>query len=225
LIAIGLDSASNRWHAVTDTGAIGYCSELKGKAWACPVPKPQKPKKLGRGATKELRAEHRALMEEYQPLNDLYLRAMADSKNRQRNELTRTFEDWFFRLIVGEQFVSMYCEEPLALQNGQTTRLLSLAAGALYDRAHHVADALNVNLTWHWIDVAYWKRVVIGNGNADKKAIADHVTIEILQRDPRIREADKLLYEDEPDLYDARAILQLGLQHLSSGSFPVTLAS
>lgn len=56
----------------------------------------------------------------------------------------------------------VFCEEPLALQNGKTTRLLGLAAGAVW------AAHLEFDLFWHWVDVATWKKDTVGRGNADK---------------------------------------------------------
>lgn len=59
----------------------------------------------------------------------------------------------------------VFCEEPLALRNGKTTRLLALAAGAIW------AAHLEYDLFWHWADVAAWKKQVVGKGNASKEEI------------------------------------------------------
>lgn len=59
----------------------------------------------------------------------------------------------------------IFCEEPLALKNGKTTRLLGLAAGAIW------AAHLEFDVFWHWVDVASWKKDVCGNGNIDKAGI------------------------------------------------------
>lgn len=64
-----------------------------------------------------------------------------------------------------DQEVHIFCEEPLSLRNGKTTRLLGLAAGAIW------AAHLDWDVFWHWVDVAAWKKEVIGKGNATKEDI------------------------------------------------------
>ena len=59
----------------------------------------------------------------------------------------------------------IFCEEPLALQNGKTTRLLGLAAGAIYG-AFAISD---LDATWHWVDSAHWKKQVLGRGTPPKE--------------------------------------------------------
>jgi Holliday junction resolvasome RuvABC endonuclease subunit len=68
-------------------------------------------------------------------------------------------------ITAGDDEVHVFCEEPLALRNGKTTRLLGLAAGACWS-AH-----LSFNVFWHWANVSEWKREVIGKGNATKDEI------------------------------------------------------
>lgn len=52
----------------------------------------------------------------------------------------------------------IFCEEPIALKNGKTTRLLGLAAGAIW------AAHLDFDVFWHWVDIASWKKEICGNG-------------------------------------------------------------
>ena len=206
MIVVGLDTASNRWHAHAGGSEVGFCSELKGKAWDCQVKKP--PKKKPAGVTKD---EHQAAVDAYQ----LALREALDAK---RLELSRTFTEWLTGLLVTDE-VAIYCEEPLALQNPSTTRVLSLAAGALFNAAFATADygqmaGVGHPLSWTWIDVAHWKRVVVGNGNADKDAIRAHVLEQIEPEE---------IFEQEVDLYDAWCLRDYGARALSEGARPATL--
>jgi hypothetical protein len=211
MIVVGLDTASNRWHAVTDRDdSVGFCSELKNKAWDCQVKKP--PKKKPKGMTAD---EHRAA-------HDAYQLALRDSLDRKRLELASAFEPWLTGLLMVDA-VAVYAEEPLALQNPATTRVLSLAAGALFDRAHSVArmgqqTGLGHELHWTWIDVAHWKRVIVGNGNADKAAIRQFVLDSGSMADYEV-----VTYEEEPDLYDSRCLRDYGVAALSAGKRPATL--
>jgi Holliday junction resolvasome RuvABC endonuclease subunit len=161
-VIVGLDTASNRWHAVCEDGTIGCCPELKGKAWQDP--------------------------------------------DVRRAELARTFTNWLANDVLSAtepESCWIFCEEPLALQNGKTTRLLSLAAGALWD----VGRLAGVE--WVWIDVAAWKRVIVGNGNADKAKIAAHVI------------ATYGVGYSEPDHYDAHALMEAGKRVIETGK-PIT---
>lgn len=160
---VGLDTAANRWHAVTDDG-VGFCSELKGVAWKDP--------------------------------------------DKRRAQLADTFGSWLLSLPEKPQ---VYAEEPLALQNGKTTRLLGLAAGALWQAGR------DVGVEWHWVDVAMWKRVIVGNGNADKEEIRLYVIGGPRgQTDP--------VYEAELDLYDSRCLLDFGHLCNISGRVPADFA-
>lgn len=205
---VGLDTASNRWHAVTSEGTVGFCSELKNKEWDCQVKKP--PKKKPVGVDKD---DHRRAHDEYQA-------ALRESLDKKRKELARTFGGWLARtaLTSGDP-IHIYCEEPLALQNPATTRVLSLAAGALFDEARVVAEMLGHEVTWVWIDVAHWKRVVVGNGNADKDKIADHV-VAIAD----LSKIDASVFVAEEDLYDAWCLCEYGKRAMEAGERPVTLA-
>lgn len=173
---IGLDTASDRWHAVCDDGEVGFCSQLKGKAWKHEDP-----------------------------------RIQADMRRR---ELCRTFEGFLMELTAQRSAdeITVYCEEPLALQkNGKTTRVLGLAAGALWQ----VGQDVGVN--WEWVDIAHWKRVVVGNGNADKAKIQAWV-----EACPAFDHNET--YLDELDLFDAFCLMQYGSQALTLGERPATLS-
>lgn len=61
----------------------------------------------------------------------------------------------------------VFCEEPLALQNGKTTRLLGLAAGAVW------AAHLETDIFWGWAGVTEWKKRVVGKGNASKDEVTE----------------------------------------------------
>lgn len=98
----------------------------------------------------------------------------------------------------------VFCEEPLALQNGSTTRVLSLAAGAIWAAWR----ASGADLWWHWVDVTTWKKRVVGKGNASK----GDVRLYVIQT-PRYQELDRELQqqmEDQPDLYDAWCLAEYG---------------
>lgn len=178
---VGLDTASDRWHAV--------CRGTNGK-----------PLSVVDGEAFHSTPDHR------KKGNEAY-----KSADVRRAELANAFGAYLLWLPPGTH---IFCEEPLALKNGKTTRILSLAAGSLWDRAAVVSD----NLIWHWVDVAHWKRVIVGNGNANKTKIQDHVV-----------ENDKLtkkllaLYGDQPDFFDAKCLLKYGLQALREGELPATL--
>lgn len=58
----------------------------------------------------------------------------------------------------------VFCEEPLSLQNGKTTRLLGLAAGAIFG----AFVASGVDAHWHWVDQSTWKKEVLGRGAPPK---------------------------------------------------------
>lgn len=91
----------------------------------------------------------------------------------------------------------IFCEEPLALKNGKTTRILNLACGAVW--AAHV----QCDITWWWADVSAWKREIIGIGNASKDDIRDWSMFHGGQED-----------WDE-DHHDAHAIMAFGEMQLA----------
>ncbi len=92
----------------------------------------------------------------------------------------------------------IFCEEPLALKNGKTTRLLSLAAGAIW------AAHLGFSVFWHWVDVATWKKTVIGNGNASKEMIREF----LIEHHGAPEDWDE-------DHYDALALALYGREYLT----------
>lgn len=151
---IGLDSASDRWHALADDGVAQFC----------------------RIKDKDPDVRRATLCEHF----DTYLGGVP-------------INTWVF------------CEEPLALKNGQTTRLLGLSAGALWEVGHRR------RVQWTWVDVATWKRVIVGNGNADKAQIAAWVQFRLG------------LQFSEPDHYDAACLLELGKLVIETGKEPTLL--
>lgn len=120
--------------------------------------------------------------------------------------------------------VNIFCEEPLALQNGKTTRLLGLAAGAIW--ASYVLSYSSA--VWHWVDQSSWKKRVLGRGQAPRDFRRDmksgrekewiKCTVANLQQFQdsmnAIREQD---FRRQPDLYDAWAICRYGVRVLSGG--------
>jgi hypothetical protein len=113
----------------------------------------------------------------------------------------------------------VYCEEPLALQNGKTTRLLGLAAGAVWAAFH----THPVKVEWRWVDQSSWKKVVLGRGarpkdwddggpksDREKRWIVETVRNNALfqQQADAIRTDD---FDNQLDLYDAWAIRRYGV--------------
>lgn len=112
--------------------------------------------------------------------------------DRRRLELYTAARNYFKTLPPG---TTIFAEEPLALaKNGKTTRLLGLAAGAIW------AAYVDLDLEWHWVDVAHWKKVVVGNGNASKEMIKDHVM-----------ESYRVVYP-QADYYDAHCLMIYGIK-------------
>jgi Holliday junction resolvasome RuvABC endonuclease subunit len=176
MLVVGLDTASNRWHAVADDGEVGFCSELKGKDW--------------KHEDKRVAA------------------------NMRRRQLCQTFGEWLAQTVCYDRDpldVTIYAEEPIALKNGETTRVLSLAAGALWNQA-----VMGIGVRWVWVDISHWKRVVVGNGNADKAKIQEWV-----ESCPAFDHNET--YLEELDLFDAFCLMQYGLQALTLGELPATL--
>lgn len=104
--------------------------------------------------------------------------------------------------------VHVFCEEPLALKNGKTTRLLGLAAGAIW------AAHMEFNIWWHWVDVVSWKKEVVGRGNASKDDIR-----EFCLGNPAFKKDTRDGpwaggCDSEPDLYDAWCLKVYGVRWL-----------
>lgn len=137
-----------------------------------------------------------------------------ENADDRRKVLSRTFREFLVGTIQekGLQLepwrVIIFCEEPIAGKNGKTTRLLGLACGALWEVAN------DLGCQWVWVDIAHWKKVVVGNGNADKDKIAEWVKANRLE----IPEA-----EAEVDLYDADCLLAYGEQTVEANARPATL--
>lgn len=112
------------------------------------------------------------------------------------------------------------CEEPLSLQNPQTNKILAYAANALWMATFFHPVIAPMTLRWEWIDVSQWKRVVLGdgNGNADKDQIAAWVLEHDLPAEPQLD-----VYEQQPDLYDARCLCNFGVLWLTTGVKPAIL--
>jgi hypothetical protein len=119
--------------------------------------------------------------------------------------------------------IHVFCEEPLALQNGKTTRLLGLAAGAIYGA--FVLSELDA--TWHWVDQSTWKKSVLGRGIKPKgyegtgpkagweKEWIREVIVELpgfMAEDSAVLRQD---FDSQRDLYDAWAIKTYGVRALA----------
>jgi hypothetical protein len=131
---------------------------------------------------------------------------MAGMDADERRQILFTTARQFFRsLPEGGAFV--FCEEPLALQNGKTTRLLGLAAGAIW------AAHLDFDVTWFWVDVASWKKDVVGKGNASKEQIRAFCLA-----NPAFQHEPVHVYEEQPDLYDAWCLKVYGVRQLAGRS-------
>lgn len=102
----------------------------------------------------------------------------------------------------GHLAVHVFAEEPLALQNGKTTRLLALAAGAIW------AAHTSFSMWWHWVDVASWKKDVVGKGNASKDDVREFCLNNTAFNNERRS------FDDEPDLYDAWCLRAHGVRSL-----------
>lgn len=90
-----------------------------------------------------------------------------DNADIRRGELYRSCCEYFAVLELISPGCQVFCEEPLALRNGKTTRVLCLAVGAIWT-AH-----LEFNLMWHWVDVAHWKKQICGSGSASKTKVQE----------------------------------------------------
>jgi Holliday junction resolvasome RuvABC endonuclease subunit len=93
--------------------------------------------------------------------------ANKDSVDVRRSELYRSCVGYFDLLSLKSPGCQVFCEEPISGRSGKTTRILCLAAGAIW------AAHLDFDLFWHWIDIAHWKKQVVGNGNAKKPQIQE----------------------------------------------------
>jgi hypothetical protein len=113
------------------------------------------------------------------------------------------------------QELHVFCEEPLALKNGKTTRVLGLAAGAIW-AAFVESGGLRIGRYWYWVDVAHWKKEVCGKGNLGKPEIRDfcrenpaweHLSKE---RPFEMSPPYDALFEGDHNLYDAWCLMTYG---------------
>lgn len=79
---------------------------------------------------------------------------------------TRLFSEAYLFFDTLPAGTAVFCEEPLAPPiNGATTRLLGMAAGAIW------AAHLSFDLWWFWVDSPTWKKQTVGKGNATKEQV------------------------------------------------------
>lgn len=126
-----------------------------------------------------------------------------------RVELFRSARHLFAGLHPGTY---VFCEEPLALsKNPQTTRLLCLAAGAIWS----AFIQSNADATWVWTNPATWKKDVLGRG-APPRGEKHKPWIEdtLLGRRDFLEWADRLnarpTFAASPDFYDAWCLMRHG---------------
>jgi len=123
----------------------------------------------------------------------------------------------------------IFCEEPLALQNGKTTRVLGIQAGIIWAGFIEGVDDDHVPRYWYWVDVAHWKKEVCGKGNINKDDIRMFCRTNPgwlnLSRerpghhdDPTLYPASftyDTLFEDNLNLYDAWCLMVYGVRQLT----------
>jgi hypothetical protein len=122
------------------------------------------------------------------------------SADERRIQLFRAAHKFFGTIPDGAH---IFCEEPLALQNGKTTRLLGLAAGAIW------AAHLDYNFFWHWMDVSTWKKEIGVGRNLKKEFVRPAI-----EEFPSFKHEDREQFLTYPDLYDAWAIRMTGMRLL-----------
>jgi Holliday junction resolvasome RuvABC endonuclease subunit len=152
-----------------------------------------------------------------------YSESSADTEIR-RSISFRMARRFFKDALKEAEIVHVFCEEPLALQNGKTTRILGLAAGAIWSA--FAAEVTSHDAYWHWVDVSSWKKDVVGKGNASKDDIAA-----FCQNNPAWKafsfsriwpedEENAMLYSDifeiNKNLYDAWCIKTYGVRAVAS---------
>lgn len=121
------------------------------------------------------------------------------SPDKRRIELYRAAEQCFSKLPAKSLIA---CEEPLSLSNGKTTRLLGLAAGAIW------AAHLDCDVFWLWVDVSHWRKATVGNGNATKA-----MTRLWAEEHEDFAVEDLSSFLEYPDLWDAWCIRKYGEQY------------
>lgn len=138
------------------------------------------------------------------PKQQTFVEDATGSPDERRIQLFRAARKLFETLPDGAH---VWIEEPLSLQNGATTRLLGLAAGAIW------AAGIDYDLYLNWINVSTWKKELGLGGNTKKEFVRP--AIEAL---PSFKHEDREMFLRYPDLYDAFAIRVTGVRLLHSMS-------
>lgn len=131
------------------------------------------------------------------------------------------FEKAIDSAAIAGTSLHVFCEEPLALQNGKTTRILCMAAGAIWAAfvVESILDELRSDQPetyWWWVDVAEWKARVVGRGNANKAQIRDYV-----RANPSwLQEYGTADFEHDMNLYDAWCLQVFGSRQVASRNVP-----
>ncbi len=113
--------------------------------------------------------------------------------------------------------IDVFCEEPLSLQNGKTSRLLALSAGVIFAGFVLGADE-HPQMRWHWVNVASWKRRIVGNGGARKEKIQEFVRNGGANFEAFVQgnahgygpDLVEKMFDEEKDLFDAFCIMRYG---------------
>lgn len=113
----------------------------------------------------------------------------------------------------------VFVEEPLTLQNGQTTKNLCMAAAAVWCGFQMAKP----DAWWFWVDVATWKKAVLGRGipprefKGRSKATRTKDWIRAVAVElPEFQQYTEKVglgpehFDAEPDLYDAWGLMQYG---------------
>lgn len=134
------------------------------------------------------------------PRQKTFVADATGSPDERRIQLFRAARAFFETLPDGAH---VFCEEPLALKNGETTRWLGLAAGAIW------AAHTDCNFYWYWMNVSTWKREIGVGANTKKEFVRPAV-----EAMPSFRHEDRETFLRFPDLYDAWAIRMTGIRQL-----------
>lgn len=112
-----------------------------------------------------------------------------------------------------DEFDHVFCEAPLALQNGKTTRLLCMAAAAMW--CGYVASGSTA--IWYWVDPATWKRDVLGGAPPRGMKHKPWIRQRCLELWPETITDEVLAQFDfEPDFFDAWCLMRYGRQVVDS---------
>ena len=138
------------------------------------------------------------------PKQRTYVFDAEGNPDERRIQLFRAAREFFLKLPGGAH---VFCEEPISLANGNTTRLLGLAAGAIW------AASTDNDIFWHWMNVSTWKKELGLGANIKKEHVRP--AIEAL---PAFRHEDREEFLTYPDLYDAWAIRVTGVRLLHAAA-------